>query len=63
MEEDGCNVTWLSSLPWAVSFPWSLEGCVGWSQEESLQEHRNVEKCVASNTDGEVGHVATDASV
>lgn len=31
-----------------------------WSQEVSLQEHRDVEKCVASNTDGEVGHVATE---
>lgn len=58
MEEDGCDVTWSSSLPWAVPFPCSLS--VGWSQEVSLQEHRDVEKCVAYNTDCEVGHVATE---
>lgn len=33
---------------------------MGWSQEVSLQEHRDVEKLVASNTDGEVGHVAPE---
>lgn len=30
------------------------------SQEASVQEHRDVEECVASNTDCEVGHVATE---
>lgn len=35
----------------------------GLSQEASLQEHRDVEKCVASNTDCEVGHVATEGQM